>query len=172
MKKILKAHMLSLHVCTTFAFLLAVWSPAECGEIGHRGRATSWKHVISIWLLLIEDVSAVEWVMTQEPSCSATDGLQSHTVCFHTRPHTSQASYRASYQLFAKDNMMSGKGKKLWWWIYGEKEIPIEATIRHIIYILIKCWRYICLLRCFYKNIFINLLEMYHCSMYHWTRLG
>lgn len=71
-------------------FLLAVWSPAECEQIGHRGRATSWKHdVISIWLLLIEDVSAVEWVMTQEPSCSAIDGLQ-------TPPHTEYTTHTST----------------------------------------------------------------------------
>lgn len=77
----------------------ALWSPAECEEIGHRGRVTSRKHVISIWLLLIEDVSAVEWVMTQEPSCSATDGLQTPTT--HTNTHNTRLlpfiSY--SYQL-------------------------------------------------------------------------
>ncbi|KAK7884951.1 hypothetical protein WMY93_028074 [Mugilogobius chulae] len=51
----------------------ASWSsscPAECEEIGHRGSATSWRHVIRSRLLLIGDVSAVEWEMTQEPSCS------------------------------------------------------------------------------------------------------
>lgn len=72
------------HLCS------ALWSPAECEEIGHRGRATSWKHVISIWLLLIEDVSAVEWVMTQEPSCSAADGLQ--TPSAHADTHNAHLS--------------------------------------------------------------------------------
>lgn len=85
----------------TYAFTMwlylqsALWSPAECEEIGHRGRVTSWKHVISIWPLLIEDVSAVEWVMTQEPSCSATDGLQTPTT--HTNTHNTRLSPFISY---------------------------------------------------------------------------
>lgn len=61
------------HVCIhhfTFSWLFGA---QQCEEIGYRDRATYWKHVNSIWLLLI-GVSAVEWVMTQEPSCSPTDG--------------------------------------------------------------------------------------------------
>lgn len=82
----------------TYAFTVwlylqsALWSPAECEEIGHSGRG---KHVISIWPLLIEDVSAAEWVMTQEPSCSATDGLQTPTT--HTNTPTTRLSPFISY---------------------------------------------------------------------------
>lgn len=70
-----------------FGFLCAVWGPAECEEISHRERATSWKYVISIRLLLIGDVSAVEWVMTREPPCSAADGLKIHTQIYDTSAH-------------------------------------------------------------------------------------
>lgn len=76
---------------------LNLWRPAECEEIGHSGsgRATSWKHVITIWLLLIEDVSAVEWLMTLEPSCSAADGLQ--TPSTHADTHNTHFSLYSFY---------------------------------------------------------------------------
>ena len=73
---------------STFLAVQPWLSAAECEEIGHRGRATSSRHVISLWLLLIEDVSAAEWEMTQEPSCSATDGPHTHTHTYIYTIHT------------------------------------------------------------------------------------
>lgn len=141
--------LLSLHARATFSLR---WSPAAYEEISHRGGATSGKHVICMWPLLIEDVSAVEWG-------TDTGGVLTRT---HAQPFSNHTQRVHSSQLFTRwttrDDMM-GNGPPRHWKAPEEKPKGWTEGPPWWMYICIKGLKHICL----FQTVVIKMILIWKC---------